>query len=301
MVIRNYTWADLSALLELINLVRKTGGDERVLNISSLKEELAQPGLAPEENCFLFEDDQGLLAYFILHPELRIGRAVLETGIHPDRKENGIEKEVLTSALAQAKAIGARMLHICAPPSEFWGDLLDGEGFSKVRSYWRMRWHRDTVSPVELPQGFSIESFRPGDEERLTWVQNESFNGSWGFCPNTVQEISYRAGMSMCAPEGILFLTHGRETAGYCWTCILGGPQNTIGVIGMIGVASAFRGQGLSRPILLAGMEYLHSRGVKYIELDVDGDNRPATKLYASVGFGKAQEVHWFEAELSES
>ena len=300
MIIRNYTWADLSALAALTRRIREAGGSDSAMSTSSLKEELGQPGLAPEENCTLFEHKEALVAYSVLHPELRIGRAVLELVIHPTHAEGAIEAEAVRAGLARATSLEARVLHMCVHPSEFWEELLKGKGFALVRRYLLMRWNGEEVSPVNLREGFAIETFRTGDEERLTQVQNASFGGNWGFCPNTVEEVRYRAGMSMSSPEGILFLAHGDETAGYCWTCITGAPENPIGVIGMIGIAPAYRGQGLSRPILLAGMGYLHSRGVSSIRLDVDGENQPAIGLYTSVGFNRTMELHWFEARLSE-
>ena len=296
---RNFTWADLPALVEFTNLARQASGDEPTVSLSSLEEHLAQPGLSPEENCFLFEDGHELQAYSALRHERPIGRTVLEQVIHPGHIERGIEKEVVRSAMARAQDLGARVLHICLPPSEFWASLLKGEGFSRVRDYRLMRWQGERVPPVELPEGFGIDSFRPEYAERLTQVQNASFNGSWGFCPNTVEEVSYRASMNISDPKGIIFLTHGVNTAGYCWTCVLGDRQNRIGVIGMIGIDPTYRGRGLSKPILLAGMEYLHSRDVEYIKLDVDEENHPAIKLYNAVGFQKAMDLYWFEARLS--
>ena len=60
---RNFTWADLPALVEFTNLARQASGDEPTVSLSSLEEHLAQPGLSPEENCFLFEDGHELQAY----------------------------------------------------------------------------------------------------------------------------------------------------------------------------------------------------------------------------------------------
>ena len=299
MAVRNFAWADLASLAEFIYVVRTAQGDERLLTPALLKEELALPGLHPEENCFLFEDGQGLWAYSVVHPEPRMGRVILEIGIHPSHSETGVEQEIVGSALARAKELEARVLHICLHSSEFWSNIMGAAGLSRVRVYWLMRWQEDEVPVMELPNEFEIESFRPGDAARLTRVQNASFEGSWGFCPNTVEEVSYRAGMSISSPEGILFLSHGDETAGYCWTYILGNSRDPIGVIGMIGITPDYRGRGLSRPILLAAMDYLEGKGVRYVGLDVDAANGPAIKLYAAVGFKKVQELHWFEARLS--
>ena len=299
MQIRNFTWADFPALVEFINLGRHTEEGEPGVSSASLKEELSGPGLTPEETCFLFGDGKDLKGYSILHPELRIGRTVLQLGIHPHHCDSDVAKEIVSQGLARANKLGAHVLHLCSSPSQFWKDLLEAEGFTFVRNYWRMKWQLQEVPSPELPEGFAIESFRPGDEERLTNVQNASFDGSWGFCPNTVEEVSYKARTLTHSSEGVLFLARDGETAGYCWPCIIRDNENSVGMIGMIGIDPAYRSKGLSRPILLAGMQYLHSKAVNYIGLEVDGSNTPGVRLYTSVGFEKATELHWFEARLS--
>ena len=282
-------------------MVRSAGGDDRTVTSTSLREELGLPGLAPEENCFLFEVAGELRAYSLIRPELRIGRTVLELGIHPTYAESGIERDVIRAALARAESLEALVLHVCLPASEFWGNLLSEEGFSRAMDYWVMRWDGEKVPEVNLPAGFTVENLRQGDEERLTRIQNDTFAGSWGFCSNTVEEVAHRVGMSDSTPEGILFLVHGNVTAGYNWTSIQEGTRDLVGIIGMMGVAPDYRGRGLSVPILLAGMRYLESRGVKYIRLYVDGGNGPAMGLYTSQGFRKSVELHWFESRLSEA
>jgi mycothiol synthase len=69
----------------------------------------------------------------------------------------------------------------------------------------------------------------------------------------------------------------------------------------MIGVAPDYRGRGLSKPLLVAGMRYLLSAGVSEIGLHVDGANTPAIRLYQSVGFQKIGELNWFEIKLRSS
>jgi mycothiol synthase len=63
----------------------------------------------------------------------------------------------------------------------------------------------------------------------------------------------------------------------------------------MIGVAPAYRGRGVSRPILAASLEYLKSVGVDDVGLHVDGNNAPAIRLYTSMGFKKVGELPWYE------
>ena len=67
----------------------------------------------------------------------------------------------------------------------------------------------------------------------------------------------------------------------------------------MIGVVPAYRGKGLSKPLLLRGMEYMRTKGVGSIQLEVDGENAPAVGLYTSVGFQEEARLHWFEERLS--
>ena len=298
MSIRNFTWADLPALDEILNPVLEPGADN-ISTVSFLGERLSVPGIDPEINCFLFEDGRELRAYALIHPELGIGRAVLEMGIHDGHLNNDMVRQVVKTAVAHARTMKVQALHVCVPDSQFWKPALEGCGLSHARDYWLMRWDDRSLPPADPPEGFGIEAFHRGDEERLTRVQNSAFDGSWGFCPNTVEEITYRSQMSISPPEGIVFLNHGSDTAGYCWTCTESTGSKAVGVIGMIGIVPEYRGRGLAKPALLAGMHYLRSRRVPYIKLDVDAQNTPAIRLYTSLGFEKTQELHWFEASLS--
>jgi mycothiol synthase len=286
-------------MAELAALARRAAGERHTIPQEWLREDLSQPGLSPEANCILVEAQGVPLAYATIHPELRIGRTVLEMCIHPDHAHPGLERQVVRCGMERSRQLGARVLHVCLPHSQFWADLLRAEGFSHVRTYWVMRWRRDRTPPVELARRLTLRSLRAGEEARLTDVQNAAFGDSWGFCPNTVEEVSYRVGMSRSGHDGVFLLERAGDIAGYCWTYILGEPDYLVGVIGMVGVVPAYRGQGLSKPLLLKGMEHMGGRGVKYVTLDVDGRNVAAIRLYTSVGFEKARELHWFEATLS--
>ncbi len=55
-----------------------------------------------------------------------------------------------------------------------------------------------------------------------------------------------------------------------------------------MGVAPAFRGRGIGRHILNAGLQIAREDGFASVTLAVDRDNEPAKRLYASTGFSQS-------------
>ncbi len=91
-----------------------------------------------------------------------------------------------------------------------------------------------------------------------------------------------------------MFIANDDVVAGYNWTLRSG----RTGWVSMTGVSAAFRGRGLGQAVVLAGMEYLRSRDVEAIELEVDYDNTPARELYLKLGFETVSQTLWYEKRL---
>ena len=299
MPVRNFTPDRMPALLDFVESTSTWGDNGRDLGRRTFEETLSQPGLNPQANCVLLENGDGLQGYCLLFPEIAIGRTVLQLKLAPNLAGTSSEKELLLSGLEMANSLAPRVIHLCLYHPSPTENLLKGAGFSLVRSYWDMLWRHDSLAATALPDGFSVRSFQPGDAALLAEVQNSAFAASWGFCPNTAEQIEYRTSMANTSPQGILFLNHGEQTAGYCWTCLVPVQGSLRGVIGMIGVVPDYRGKGVSRAILTAGMEHLRSLDVADIALEVDSTNTPGVRLYTSVGLEKVGEIHWFERGLS--
>ena len=299
MPVRPFTWEDLPALLDFVEGVQPGGAAGREMRRRIFRETLAEPGLAPQENCFLVKEGNRVCAFCLVTPELPIGRAVLAVDVAPHLAGGLLEGELLRRGVQRARELGARVGHLCLGSPSPRRALVEREGFTLARVYCDLVWRHDSLpSPEPLPAGFSLRPFQPGDAPALTQVQNASFADTWGFCPNTVAQIEYRTAMSHTAHRGIFLLFQGTQPAGYCWTGLAPVAGKTRGVIGMIGVAPEYRGRGLSRTLLLAGMAYLRSVGVYDIGLHVDQTNGPARRLYDAVGFQKTGELHWFEVNL---
>lgn len=297
MIIRNYTTADLPALLDFVAANSSWGADGQELGRATFAQGLGQPGLAPERNGFLLDDGGALRGFALLSLELPIGRSVIElvAGDIGQAEVMGL----VSHTVQRARESGAAVAHICLPASSPMRGRLPDLGFRPVRTYLDMLWRGDALEAAELPDGFAVRPFQEGDAARLAAIQNAAFAASWGFCPNTPEQIAYRSRMANTSAAGILFLQDGAETAGYCWTTLLPVNGARRGRIGMIGIAPAYRGRGVSRPILYAGMAYLRTLGVDGIGLEVDGSNAPAVGLYTSTGFQITGELHWFELLLA--
>lgn len=298
MPVVKYTNRHNTALVEFVASLDSPSSELYDLCLRTFQGVLGQPGLDPTENCLVLEQSGQIKGLALIFREFPIGRSIIEVMTTPDLAGSPDEIDLVQRAIAKAESQKLSVAHICVMADSGRGKVLEQAGFTKVRTYLDMLWNMDELAELELPEGYSVLSFQTGDTPLLTQVQNDAFTGSWGFCPNTEEQIEYRTQMPNTSKDGILFLMEGNSPAGYCWTVMVPAENGVRGVIGMIGVVPDYRGKGVSRHILQAGMKHLRSIGLAEIGLEVDGNNAPAVGLYKSAGFKTMGERHWFERVL---
>lgn len=261
-----------------------------------MRQFLSQPRCEPEENCYLAESDGELAGLLLISPELPIKRAVASGGVLPWYRKRGIGSLLLNNALHHVNSLGAAMLHVQASTNAISAThLLESHRFQVVRKYVSMRWVGHTIPATELPPGFNLHSLsNAGNIEAFTHLQNDAFQGNWGFCPNTRQDVEARINFKTCDPSGVILITYGKQLAAYNWTFRTG----TTGQIGMMGVHPDYRGNKLGKNVVLHGMNYLKSKGAMSIELEVDEWNTPALNIYQSIGFVPVHRTLWYEKSL---
>lgn len=299
--IRNFRWQDLEQLTHIFNEVNGQTNSQKAFDVEFMRQYLSQPTCQPEEHCYVAETRNNLVGFVLIAPELPISRTVTSGGVLKSHRNRGIGRSMVRKATKHAQGLGASVLHVeVSSGGASAMHLLESEGFYPVRNYWQMRWKADGVPNAELPEGFSLCLFRPGrDEEALTQLQNAAFGDTWGFCPNTVEEISARARLSRVDPDGIILVMDGGRPAAYNWTLRASNEAGSTGSIAMTGVHPDYRGRGLGRAVVVAGMKHLRGRGVDGIELEVDSDNLPARELYRKLGFQRFRETKWYEKALT--
>ena len=298
--IRAFRWDEVEELTLLCNEVNGLTGTPKAYDVELMRQMLSLPNCRPERNCFVAESRDTLVGYALVAPELPIDRAVVSGGILPAHRKQGIGRGLLKRAVEHANGLKAAVVQVAAPgASAGIVHLLESEGFRYIKEYWQMRWDSGEIPTGEGPGRFETRAFVTGqDEELLTELQNAAFRGSWGFCPNTVDEISATVQLKRSDPEGIILLYDEDRPSAYAWTMSASTDVGSIGWIAMAGVHPDYRGRRLGRAVVAAGMAYLKSKGINAIELEVDSENPAGRRLYLGLGFERVGDILWYEKRL---
>jgi mycothiol synthase len=302
--IRNYRPSDFDNYMRLHIETNKLDRSGRNISKKRLTEELGHPCFFPENNLFIAECGDNIIGYAGVFLESGIKRAVLDCLVHPVHRKKGIATELFHHSIRHAKRAGSRVVQICVKEANLAAKHMASRlAFESIRYFLELRLDLNGVQlPDVKPGEYIIRALGHGEEDKLTQVQNRAFADSWGFNPNTRDEIAYRINSSGCSLENILVAFIRNRPVGYCWTRMNvednPAPGKFKGNIHMLGVDPDFRRKGIGRNVLLAGLSYLSSNGVTVVELTADGEDPKALTLYESVGFEAYSRSEWYEKKL---
>ena len=299
--IRDFQPGDVEDYLRLHRDSEKLDGSVRRVSESLLTEALGYPGFQPENDLFLVQGATHVIGYIRVFLEAGIGRALVNGLVHPRHRRKGIATALFDRAVRHAQAAGLGRVQISfAENNSAARQLCARLGLDFVRYFYG---YRLNLSAARLPgirtKGCIFRSLQPGEEDQLTAIQNRAFSGTWGFNPNTREEISYRVHSSTCSPQDVIMVYRQDRPIAYCWTRIFHDGstdrKESRGEIHMLGVDPVYRQQEIGRAILLNGLHDLKARGVDIVELTVDSENAAACSLYESAGFEVYARMEWYE------
>ena len=300
--IRNYRPTDFDKYVRLIVEAEELEPTGCYASPEVLSENLYRPNYSPEQDLFVVETAGNIVGYVDVAPELLIGRVILDWFIHPDHRRRGLATELLDYATHRAKELGADVAHVGISHGNIVAkSVLSKLGFRFVRRFLQLRLDMAEIRGQDIDQAALLyRHLQRGEEGKLTQVQNRCFADNWGFNPNSVEEISYRTNLSHCSPEDVVLACDGDRVIGYCWTRTIyeAGTNERKGQIFMLGVDPDYRGKGIGKGVLLAGLSYLKSKGFRVAELTVDSKNQAACTLYHSVGFRVWASTLWYEKAI---
>jgi mycothiol synthase len=254
-----------------------------------LAEHLRRPNYSPEQDMFVIEAAGEIAGFINLTPELAIRRVLIDYFIHPQHRRRGLAKGLLDHATQRASELGAEVLQAnVRRDNSSTRKTLSRLGFRMVRRFLELR-----LAISELPEvahhAYSLRYLESGEEALLAHLQNRCFADTWGYNPNTAEEIAYSLKLSGASAQDVTLVCEQGRPVGYCWARINCGSERggegKRGRIFMLGVDPSYRGRGIGKIALLAGLAHLKSRGVLTVELTVDSQNQAALALYHSLGF----------------
>jgi len=303
-IVRNYRPSDFNDYVKLNIEAEKLDSTGRCISPQVLSENLGRPKYSPEQDMFVVEMSGKIVGFMDITPEIDTGRVILDCLVHREHRRKGLAKKLLGYALHRAKELKAKVVRVSIrQDNEVAKKVLSRLGFRGVRRYLKL-WL--PLAKVHLPDtarhNFMSRHLQSDEEDKLTQLQNRCFADAWEYNPNTTEEIAYCLKSSHSSPEDVILICEGDKPVGYCWTRIncqaKAADSEKTGRIRMLGVDPDYRGKGIGKMALLAGLAYLKNKGARIAELDVGSENGPACALYDSVSFTRWSSILWYEKTI---
>ena len=142
--------------------------------------------------------------------------------------------------------------------------------------------HFDDLPPVELPDGYSVRTFLPGDEanwERIIGISFGREPGQIGFAASMLKSGCF-------LPERVFFVCCGDEAVATAAAYLL--PPTILpdcGTLHYVGALPGHTGRHLGGTVSLAALHRMRHEGRACGTLQTDDFRLPAVKTYLRLGF----------------
>lgn len=179
-------------------------------------------------------------------------------------------------------------------------ELVAARGYRYFRSSFTMEIALDASSPVTLPDGIALRTYRDEDEPVLRRGLNEAFDADpfWHtVSPSNFHE--FYLGAHGYDPALWLLAWDGTELAGFSLSYPERSGDRALGWIGTLGVRSPWRRRGLGGALLRSSFNALYDHGLRRVGLGVDAENATgALRLYQGAGMGRVRQNDNWDIEL---
>jgi mycothiol synthase len=135
----------------------------------------------------------------------------------------------------------------------------------------------------DLPEGYRLRTYRPGDEAAWAEIMNTGQMGEWDVT-RTNAELT---GRPQFDPEGLFFVIAGQDELPIGSACAwrLSPEETETGYLHMVCVLPEHRGRRLSYVLCLAVLDRFRQRGYQRALLDTHDWRLGAIKVYLQLGF----------------
>lgn len=288
MIVRTYDPSYFGAVLALIEAASDHDRTQRVSDgaLRSVTFALNLSGQHPYETTALVFLEK-YLAGFAWWERSAPHQIKFDGWVHPAHRRKGAG----TALLVAVERYAREQIHGATIQSRNYEDIPGvAEMFARRGFALARRFHVMTTTltgrtfHVQPPPGVCFRTFERENLDALVEADNQFFVGHWGSEPRSVNSWA-RNMLEMRPHDPALWVIgwQGNEIVAEC-LCHLSreaGPKD--GWVSTLGVHPAWRGRGLGRAILIAGLQKLQEAGYETASLNVDSENISAVNLYRSV------------------
>lgn len=151
------------------------------------------------------------------------------------------------------------------------------------KSQLRMGFRRfEQLQPPRLPEGYSLRTYRAGDDE--AWIAMLA-TGEFGVWDRQRLERMLAGERAAVPRDGIFFATNDDRPVGTACTFLHPGPAGDVPELGWVVVDPEHRGHGLAGELCRAVLGYVGSLGHSYAYLLTEDFRLPALATYLRLGF----------------
>ena len=243
----------------------------------------------------VIEENQKVIAYAHLDTTDLVAGPSVEAVVHPQHRGKGLGALILKEAIK-----------ICGNKTRIWshGDLPAAKVIAaslKLERLWSNLLMSKSLGEIQsVTSKYPIRTFIPSlDNQAFLDLNNKVFadypdQGGW-----SEDDLKVRVNESWFDDKGFFVAEDAGELIGFCWTKIHGAHTHShssegddhgheaLGEIYVLAVNPDYKGQGVGRDLTITGLNYLKYQGLNNVMLYVGVENKPAFKLYKSLGFNE--------------
>lgn len=307
--IRDFREADLAALAALINRADQVDHTGFATSAEDLAHDLVEPEAGRTRSVLLAEAGDRLLGYTILRVVKGGTPRLMAIGaVDPDWRRRGVGTALMLRAEERAEElVDERPVLLDLPLHDSIGgarELAQSLGYQPVRQFLYMVCPDALSAPSAVfPAHIGLRDYVQGqDEGEFVAAYGEIFADHWGEEPYTLADEQHRSrAPSFRLQDNLLAIDRKGAIVGFCLLDPQArGTDDAVSArIDDLGVRPAYRGQGIGRALLLAGMQRLGEGGAGAVGLFVDAASPyPSVHLYESLGFVTQDRVTVFRKEI---
>lgn len=132
-----------------------------------------------------------------------------------------------------------------------------------------------------LPEGYTLRTYRNGDESAWCTIVNESIEKGWTHSRFRKEIFD----SPQFDPKGLFFVQCDNQLVATACAWQDSAEEYEIGVVHMVGVLSKYRGMKLGQLLTLELLHYFKNCGFNRAELKTEDFRLPAIRIYLNCGF----------------